>query len=101
MPFYDHFCSSCNQEFEEFYSVTKDPPTVCSLCGSEGTVKRLISDVVMGTVKLEGRELKEHITKEREKIRHQVKKDENLRANIVGESKYNEILNNNKKIRDA
>lgn len=100
MPYYDHICQACNQEFEEFYSITKDPPTICSLCGVEGQVKRLISDAVHGSVKLEGQDLKKHIVSEREKLKKEISNNENTRANIVGEKKYQEQVVASEKLKE-
>ena len=43
MPTYEHRAGCCGHEWEEFYSITTDPPTVCPSCKEEGQVKRLIS----------------------------------------------------------
>lgn len=101
MPFYDHFCKNCNEIFEEFYSAKKDPPTICSLCGVDGYVQRQIPDVVHGRVPLTGGELKKQITKERNQMHDKVNKNENLKANIIGEAAYEKHLTAQEKIKDT
>lgn len=91
MPEYLHFCNKCQQEFEDSYSIKADPPTLCPLCGEEGGVKRLISSATAGKVVLEGNELKESIAKDREKLKREMRTNENLKANIVGESNFHRI----------
>ncbi len=41
MPTYVYECSSCNKTFEIEQRITADPLSSC-LCGSEGTVRRII-----------------------------------------------------------
>ena len=88
MPAYDHLCENCNEEFESFYSVKDDPPTKCELCGFEGKVKRLISFAAPGKVELTGRELKAHLKEEGRKLAKESLTNEKVRANLVGEVKF-------------
>lgn len=46
MPIYVYECSSCTQTFEAEQRITADPLTTC-LCGSEGTIKRVIQPVAV------------------------------------------------------
>jgi len=96
MPNYDHACYDCEYEWEEFYSINDEPPTVCPKCG--GKARRVITGVPACSVKLEGAELKQHIKDERKKIRHQLKSDEKLRANLMGEDKFHNTETNVQKI---
>lgn len=103
MPFYDHQCGECGHEWEDFYSITKcvpGYPEECPSCGAKGRVKRLLSANIGVSVPLTGAELKQSITKEREKIRSQVAKDEKLQANLMGEDKYHNTQVNASKICD-
>lgn len=84
MPTYDHICESCNQEFEDTYSITAPIPSVCPKCGVEGKVKRLISGSGSGKVELQGRELVEKLWKEGKDLARRARKDENLAANLYG-----------------
>jgi putative FmdB family regulatory protein len=101
MPFYDHRCGDCGHEWEDFYSITKcvpGYPEECPKCKAKGNIKRLLSADIGVSVPLTGRELKQSIVKEREKIKKQMAKDENLRANIMGEDNYHNTETNVKKI---
>lgn len=44
MPTYVYECSACAQTFEAEQRMSENPLTTC-LCGSEGTVKRIIQPV--------------------------------------------------------
>lgn len=101
MPFYDHKCFQCEGIFEEFYSAKNDPPTTCSLCGVDGYVQRQIPDVVHGRVPLTGQELKKSITAARNNMHSKVAKNEDLRANIIGETAYEKHLTAQEKIKDT
>jgi len=41
MPTYDYQCTSCEEEFEFFHSITREPLTKCPSCEKD-TLKRLI-----------------------------------------------------------
>lgn len=45
MPIYQYECRSCNQNFEQRQSFNDNPLTDCPLCGTEGSVNRIISQV--------------------------------------------------------
>ncbi len=85
---YEHLCKNCNKEFELEYSMKEDPPTKCILCGFDGKVERLISGATPGRVELTGRDLKNHLKAEGQKIARESLTNENMRANIVGEAKF-------------
>ena len=89
MPTYEHLCKACENEWEEFYSITKDPPTVCPKCKTKGQVKRLISGGSgRGIVVLTGRDLTEHCKAEGKRIAMEARTNENLKANLIGEENY-------------
>jgi putative FmdB family regulatory protein len=91
MPTYEHLCKSCEHEWEEFYSIKADPPTVCPSCEEEGSVERLISGGSgKGIMVLTGHELKGRIFNDAMKARKRAATDENYRANIIGEDKYHQ-----------
>ncbi len=46
MPTYVYECSSCNDRFEVEQRITEDALDTC-LCGSSGTVKRLIQPIAV------------------------------------------------------
>jgi len=91
MPTYEHRCKLCEHEWEDFYSIKADPPTVCPSCEKEGGVERLISGGSgKGIMVLTGRELKGRIYSDAMKARKRAATDENYRANIIGEDKYHQ-----------
>lgn len=100
MPYYPHVCNACNEEFEDFYSIVKDPPTLCPLCGVDGQVKRLISDGTSGKVTLQGHELQQHIKDEDKKNLHKFRTDEKFKANIIGESAFESSVKEKERIND-
>lgn len=89
MPTYLHTCTTCNHEWELVYGMTEDPPTECPNCHAQ-TAKRLISFASPGKVELSGHELKEQVAKETKDFVEQVKRDPNLKANLLGENKFHE-----------
>ena len=101
MPWYEHECGACNKEFEDLYSAQTPVPTLCPNCGVDGQVKRLIPAVVYGRVPLTGRELKQSIQKQSAQIKEKVRTNEDLRANIIGETKYEEHVQAQQKIKDT
>jgi putative FmdB family regulatory protein len=85
MPTYEHLCQSCSHEWEEFYSIKSDPPTVCPSCKTEGTVKRLISGGSgKGKVELTGHEYKEKVMSDANALKREAYRNENVMANLVG-----------------
>lgn len=89
MPTYEHLCQSCNYEWEDEYSIKADPPTVCPECKCEGQVKRLISGGSgKGRVELTGHEYKEKVMSDAQALKREAYRNENVMANLVGESKY-------------
>ncbi|HVI40236.1 MAG TPA: zinc ribbon domain-containing protein [Anaerovoracaceae bacterium] len=88
MPVYEHICDECEHEWDDIYSWRDPIPTVCPECGTEGKVRRLISLPSNGVVQLQGHELKAKLRADAVKFKSDVRKDENLLANIVGENKY-------------
>ena len=42
MPTYEYVCRQCQAHFEAFQRITEGPLTRCELCGTEGTVTRLV-----------------------------------------------------------
>lgn len=93
MPTYQHLCGDeeCAHEFEDFYSITKDPPTTCPKCGKE-TVKRVIADnSSRGVVELTGQDYKDKVMADAAKLKRDVQKDEKLYSNIVSDKVYHDM----------
>lgn len=90
MPTYEHKCT-CGHEWEDFYSIKADPPTVCPSCKEEGGVERLVSGGSgKGIVVLKGGDLKRQIYSDAMKARKRAATDETYRANLMGEEKYHQ-----------
>lgn len=93
MPTYQHSCCNeeCKHEFEDFYSITKDPPTTCPKCGQE-TVKRVIADnSSRGIVELYGEDLKEKVKSDAAKLKRDMHKSEKIYSNLLGDSKMEQV----------
>lgn len=91
MPTYEHRCKLCNYEWEDVYSIKADPPKICPECNQEGA-ERLISLTASGVVKLSGKDLIGKINSDARALSKESNKNENLRANIIGEDKFNNIV---------
>jgi putative FmdB family regulatory protein len=95
MAIYDHVCTDekCAWEWEDSYSIMKDPPTQCPKCLQE-TAKRLISLNARGVVELIGNDLKEKVMGDAEALKRKLRTDENLYANMLSENKYQKLQSN-------
>ena len=91
MPIYEHKCDACSFEWEDIFKLSDPVPVECPSCKQAGQVKRLMS-MCAGRVELTGREHVQKLYAEGKKIKEEAKTNENLLANLVGESKYNENL---------
>jgi putative FmdB family regulatory protein len=92
MPEYEHICTNkeCNNEWEDTYSIKVDPPKVCPKCQKE-TAKRVISLGGKGVVELSGNELVSKLKEDARAIKGKAHRDEKVYANLLGESKYQEL----------
>jgi len=101
MPTYQHECQNkeCNHEWEDFYSMSKDPPTTCPKCLQE-TAKRVLTPTGGGRVTLYGDELIASVKQGAEKMKKDIYGSEKNYSNVLGEDRYNKIqtsLDRNKK----
>lgn len=101
MPTYEHKCQddTCNHEWEDFYSITAEPPTTCPKCGKE-TAKRLLSLSASGRVTLYGDDLVAQVKADTQKLKKDIYSSEKLYSNVLGESKYQDLqtgIDKNKK----
>lgn len=87
MPTYEHQCETCKHEWEDYYSITADPPKVCPKCEA-ATVKRLCSMGGKGVVELTGQDLVDKLKKDAEGIKKDAAQKEKVYANLLGEDKY-------------
>jgi putative FmdB family regulatory protein len=89
MPIYEHQCEKCEYIWEDLFSSYKSPPPEeCPNCGEKGCIKRVPSWCA-GKVELVGRERIAAMKSEGRKIAAEARNNENLRANLIGEEKYN------------
>jgi putative FmdB family regulatory protein len=92
MPDYEHQCQSedCKYEWEETYSIAKDPPKICPKCGKE-TAKRVISLGARGVVELSGQDLVDQVKADAKQLQRDAAKDTNKYANLLGEARYHQL----------
>lgn len=88
MPVFETKCDNCEHEWEDIYFPGEALPTVCPECGAEGQVRKLISLPANGRVELYGHDLKSKLKEDGRKLKSDALKNENVLANLVGESKY-------------
>jgi len=101
MPTYQHECTdeSCKHEWEDFYSMSQQPPKVCPQCHKE-TAKRVISATGGGRVLLTGDDLLSSLKQDVSKMKKDIYSSEKNYANVLGEDRYQTIqkqLDSNKK----
>ena len=91
MPTYEYMCKECGHEWEDFHSITDEPIKICPECGKE-SAKRLISGGSgKGMVTLYGHELKSKNKEDAKKWKKKIYSSESEYANVIGESKYQDI----------
>ena len=90
MPTYEHLCETCQHEWEDYYSITAEPPKECPECKAE-TVKRLICGTTKGVVELYGQDLVDKIKGDARKLKAEAAKNEKVYANLLGEDKYQSL----------
>lgn len=92
MPTYSHICTdeTCSHEWEDVYSIKKDPPKICPRCNKE-TAQRTISLSSKGIVELHGQDFVDKTMEDGRKFKEEVYKSEKLYANILGEDRYQRI----------
>jgi putative FmdB family regulatory protein len=90
MPIYNFICETCQTEVEEFMWPDEADPE-CVNCKTNEHMKKQISGSISGVVELSGRDLKDHLKKEGQKLKARALTNENVLGNMVGES----VLHNN------
>ena len=92
MPEYAHRCNNeeCKNEWEDTYSIKKDPPTECPKCHQQ-TAERLISLNGKSVVELTGNELREKVLSDAKAYKAELGRNEKAHASFVGEAKYEAI----------
>lgn len=90
MPTYVHQCkdTDCNYEWEDEYSIKRDPPTTCPKCLKE-TAKRLVSGGSgRGVVELSGQDLVDKVKSDAKQLQKDAARDEKVYSNLLGEGRY-------------
>lgn|SRR5208337_427942 len=101
MPTYLHQCTDCTHEWEDFYSMSQEPPKVCPACNKE-TAKRVICGSNRGVVELYGQDLVDKIKADVRQLKKDAAKDEKVYSNLLGEEKYQNLqtkMDDQKRIR--
>lgn len=92
MPTYELKCQKCEHEWEDFFSITAPIPQDCPNCKENGNVKRLIAGGSgKGIVELTGHDLMAKTKEDAAKFKKEVYSSEKLYANVLGETKYQEL----------
>lgn len=94
MPTYEfkHSIKECNHEWELELSIKAEDPKECPQCKQQGNITRLISGGSgRGIVELTGQELRAKIKEDGRKFSQEVYSSESKYANVIGESKYQQI----------
>lgn len=93
MPHYEHFCRNedCKHEWEDYYSITADPPKVCPKCNQETAQRAISGGSGKGIVELTGHEYAAKIKADAQKLKQEAIRNPEVMANLVGESKFNQI----------
>lgn len=93
MPTYEFLCNECKHEWEDFLSIKAPNPEECPSCKVKNNITRLISGGSgKGTVVLTGHELMSKTKEDINKMKARSSKDENYRANLIGENKFNKMV---------
>src|SRR6266702_4365680 len=94
MPTYEYLCLTHNAEFEEFHSMSYvlEGCPVCKEKGTESCVpKRLISGGSGRGIMGDGQDYIDKVKADGQRVKKETYADSRKYANILGESKYNDI----------
>lgn len=102
MPVYDYICENdnCEYEWDDLVDAANPAPTTCPECGEE-TVRKVMSLCAPGRVELGRLEKRDKIKQDTAKLIQEASRNENLCANLVGESKFEENLALEKKVNEV
>jgi len=92
MPTYYHQCKNkeCAHEWEDWYSLSTEPPKVCPKCNQE-TAERVISFATPGTVELTGQDLVDKIKSDTKQLKKDMGKSDKIYANMLGDDRYHQL----------
>lgn len=97
MPVFEYECLKCQNEWEDLYLTKEELPTNCPSCKSK-RIRKLISLTANGVVELTGHELTNKLNADAHKLVRESERNENLLANLVGETKYQNNLSLKKEL---
>ena len=95
----DYRCKECGHTFEALHKIADPGPSECPECGHK-EVSKLLS-AVHGKVELTGHELTAKVKEDAKKLKQEAATNEKVRANLVGEDKYqSNVVSNEKFIKE-
>jgi putative FmdB family regulatory protein len=89
MPLIELQCDDCKHEFEDFYNAYNPKIEECPKCNSKNLTQLISMCKTKGSVELTGAELNASVKEATNKMRQRLHKDENFRANVIGEARFN------------
>lgn len=102
MPIYDHQCQKCEYIWEDLFSSYKSPvPEECPKCKIKGKIKRIMSIPAVGVVEVNAQDRPRAFKEAQQKFRKEMQKNENERANVIGEERYHQIKSTEAKINES
>ncbi len=94
MPTYEfqHRHEECNHEWEVWQSIKAPDPTECPKCkGTENIIRLISGGSGKGRVELTGQDLISKVQQDTQQLKKDIHRDEKLYANVLGESKYQDL----------
>lgn len=93
MPTYEHICNddTCQHEWEDFYSMTASPPDTCPKCQGKNVSRIVSGGSGRGIVEMSPSEFKATLGSQVGAMKRRAAKDENYRANLIGEKRYSDL----------
>lgn len=93
----DLLCNDCEHEWEDLVDGELPP---CPKCNSANTRTTFPKKIGYVKVELNRIEKKQKLKEDSAKLKKEMKSNENLRANVMGEEKYNNEVKMAKEIKD-
>ncbi len=98
MPTYVHECQTCLYQWEDLFKMSEAVPEECPDCHEKGSVKRIPALCAPGKVELNQQDMKANIKAGAQQLRRDASKNENLQANLMGESNYQSLTKHQDKL---
>lgn len=97
---FEHLTEDCGFIWEDIVFFDEPLPNTCPECGEQGNIIKLISLPAQGKVLLTGRDLSAKLKSDGQQMMREATKNENTLANLVGESKFEQNLKVEKKLKE-